>query len=51
MYKYGGDLKEAKKMIADAINGYVFSLKKHHEEVPTDTENFVSLISLGASNA
>lgn len=38
---YGKDLKEAKKMILDAIGGYITSLKKHNQEVPTDTENFV----------
>ena len=43
---YGKDLSEAKKMIFDAIKGYIFSLKKHNEPVPSDEENFVSLISL-----
>ena len=42
---YGKNLIEAKKMIIDAIEGYVASLKKHKEPVPSDQENFVSLIS------
>ncbi len=46
---YGKNLTEAKKMIIDAIEGYVASLKKHKEPVPSDQENFVSLISFPAS--
>lgn len=43
---YGKDLSEAKAMILDAITGYIASLKKHDEPIPTDEENYVSLISL-----
>lgn len=43
---YGSNLNEAKEMIVDAIHGYVVSLQKHNEEVPSDKENFVSLITL-----
>jgi len=32
---YGRTLAEAKKMARDAISGYVASLQKHHEPVPT----------------
>jgi len=32
---YGRTLAEAKKMAKDAISGYVASLKKHNEPVPT----------------
>ncbi|KKQ35732.1 MAG: hypothetical protein US50_C0006G0005 [Candidatus Nomurabacteria bacterium GW2011_GWB1_37_5] len=46
---YGKDLKEAKNMITDAINGYLFSLKKHGQKVQSDEESFVSLISLNFS--
>lgn len=45
---YGRDLKEAQKMIVDAIRGYIQSLNKHNEQVPTDVESFVSLISLSS---
>lgn len=43
---YGKDIAEAKKMILDAIEGYVASLAKHNEPIPSDKENYVSLISL-----
>jgi len=43
---YGKDLKEAKKMAKDAIKGYIFSLKKHKESIPTDEENFIGSIEL-----
>lgn len=43
---YGKDLKEAKKMVMDAIKGYIVSLKKNKEAVPSDDESFVSLVSI-----
>jgi predicted RNase H-like HicB family nuclease len=43
---YGHTITEAKKMILDAIEGYVISLQKHNEVVPSDEENFVSIISV-----
>ncbi len=43
---FGKDLIEAKKMIIDAIKGYIISLRKHNEIVVSDKENFVSLISI-----
>lgn len=46
---YGKDLKEAKKMAMDAIRGYIASLKKHKELVPTDEESFVSLVSISGA--
>jgi len=45
---YGKDLGEAKEMVVDAIQGYIESMRKHEESVPSDQENFVSLISLSA---
>jgi len=39
---YGKDLKEAKKMAIDAIRGYIASLKKHKETIPSDEESFLS---------
>lgn len=44
---YGRDLKEAKKMAIDAIQGYIASLKKHREPVPSDEENFFSYVEIG----
>lgn len=43
---YGRDLKEAQKMAADTIKGYIISLKKHGEPVPSDEESFFSLINI-----
>ncbi len=43
---YGRTLKEARRMIADAIEGYVASLQKHGELIPSDEETFISLIRL-----
>lgn len=43
---YGKDLEEAKKMAVDAIKGYIASLKKHKEQIPTDQENFFTSIEI-----
>ena len=43
---YGKNLREAKKMATDAIEGYVASLKKHKEPIPYDKENFVGMIDV-----
>ena len=43
---YGKNLTEAKKMIIDAIGGYIVSLKKHHELIPTDEENFFTSVEI-----
>lgn len=43
---YGRNLAEAKKMVADAIKGYIASLKKHKEPIPTDEENFFTSIEV-----
>ena len=43
---YGKYLREAKKMAADAIEGYVASLKKHKEPIPQDKESFVGMIGV-----
>lgn len=42
---YGSNLVEAKKMAADAIHGYIVSLRKHREPVPLD-DGFVTSIDL-----
>lgn len=39
---YGKTLTEAKKMIIDAMKGYIASLQKHGEHIPSDEENFVN---------
>jgi antitoxin HicB len=38
---YGRNLVEARKMVADAISGYIKSLKNHKEPVPSDGETSV----------
>ncbi len=43
---YGKDLKEAKKMATDAIQGYIISLKKHQGLIPSDEENFLTTIEV-----
>ncbi len=43
---YGKNLTEAKKMIIDAISGYIASLKKHNELIPTDEENFFASVEV-----
>jgi len=43
---YGKNLNEAKKMAKDAILGYLRSLKKHGEPIPSDIDNFVATIDI-----
>ena len=43
---YGRNLKEAKKMAIDAIKGYIVSLKKHKEPIPTDEESFFTSVEI-----
>lgn len=43
---YGHDLVEAKKMIKDAMEGYIISLKKHKEPVPSDEDAVTSFIDI-----
>jgi len=43
---YGRNLTEAKRMAVDAVKGYITSLKKHKEPVPTDEGNFFTSIEV-----
>ncbi|MDO8505429.1 MAG: type II toxin-antitoxin system HicB family antitoxin [bacterium] len=43
---YGRNLKEARAMAEDAISGYIVSMKKHGEPIPTDSQSFVASIDL-----
>ncbi len=44
---FGKTLPVAKKMVIDAIFGYITSMKKRGEELPTgDKETFVSVVDL-----
>ena len=41
---YGKTLPLAQKMILDAINVYIASLKKHNQVIPSDEASFVSSV-------
>jgi antitoxin HicB len=43
---YGRNLVEARKMVKDAITGYIASLRKHKEPIPTDDETLVASLDL-----
>ncbi len=43
---YGKDLKEAKEMVIDAIEGYIASLRKHRESIPSDEESFFTSVEI-----
>jgi len=43
---HGNTLEEAKKMAIDAIKGYIASLKKHKEPIPSDKENFFASVEI-----
>ncbi|PIQ69462.1 MAG: antitoxin HicB [Candidatus Tagabacteria bacterium CG_4_10_14_0_2_um_filter_40_13] len=43
---YGKNLKEAKEMARDAISGYLHSLKKHGEAIPSDADSFVATVDI-----
>lgn len=47
---YGTNILEAQKMVLDAINGYIESLRKHHEPVPSDDISFISLVDIDVPN-
>jgi len=46
---YGRNLTEAKKMARDAVKGYLASLQKHKEPIPSDNESFIASIDLQKS--
>lgn len=46
---YGKNLKEAKEMAIDAIEGYLESLKKHKEFIPSDEFDFIANIEIEKS--
>jgi antitoxin HicB len=48
---YGRTLGEAKKMVKDAIRGYIESLRKHKEPIPTDDETLVASLDLEYAQA
>jgi antitoxin HicB len=42
----GRNLGEAKKMAKDAIAGYIESLKKHKEPIPSDEDSLVASLDV-----
>lgn len=47
---YGKNLKEAKNMAQDVIAGYLKSLQRHKESIPSDAENFITTIDISMKN-
>lgn len=45
---YGETIEEAKEMAKDAILGYIQSLRKHNESIPSDDKSFIASIQLDA---
>lgn len=43
---YGKTLVEARGMAADAIEGYIASLVKHNEPIPSDEDVFVGMVNI-----
>ena len=43
---YGRTLAEAKQMARDAIAGYIASLRRHGEPIPTDDETLLTSLDL-----
>lgn len=41
---YGRTLREAREMVADAIEGYLASLRKHGENIPSDDDALVGTV-------
>jgi len=45
---YGKDLLEAKRMIKEAIELYLESIKAHQEKIPTEEEIFYSQVEVSS---
>jgi predicted RNase H-like HicB family nuclease len=43
---HGRTLEEAKEMAKDAIIGYIESLRKHNEPIPTDNDTLMASLDL-----
>lgn len=46
---YGRNLVEAKKKVADAIEGYLASLGKHHEPIPSEDGSLITSVRVKQS--
>ena len=47
---FGKTLKQARSMAADAITGYIESLRKNKEPIPSDTESLVGIVEVPHSS-
>jgi predicted RNase H-like HicB family nuclease len=43
---YGRTVDEAREMVKDAISGYIASLRKHKDPVPTDDNTLITSVAL-----
>lgn len=43
---YGRTLDEAREMVRDAVRGYIESLRKHKEPIPSDEDTLVASLEL-----
>ena len=43
---HGRTVDEAREMARDAISGYIASLRKHNEQIPTDDDTLVASLDL-----
>lgn len=43
---YGKTIEEAQRMTKDAIESYLFSLKKHNDEIPEEQNVFLTSVSV-----
>lgn len=43
---YGETLEEARKMVKDAISGYLVSLKKHRQPILSDEKAFIATVDV-----
>jgi antitoxin HicB len=48
---YGRTLEEARSMVKDAIAGYIASLQKHNEPIPSDEETLVASLDMEYAEA
>jgi len=48
---YGRTLEEAREMAKDAISGYIASLRKHKDPIPTDDDTLVASLDLEYAEA
>ena len=46
---YGKTLADAKKYAQDAIRGYIASMRKHNQRIPTDEKSFISSVQVNVA--